>query len=120
MGSFAIPVSSSGARSERAIERRVERLVSLGRAFGHPARARILIACAEAGHDVRRPVVLARELGLPLGVVSYHVRTLASMGLLILRSTATVRGAVAHDYVVADDVVPVLRALSTTVAVDNP
>ena len=97
------------------VERRVERLVSLGRAFGHPARARILIACAEAG-DVRRPVTLARELELPLGVVSYHVRTLARLGLLILRSTAQVRGAVAHDYVVADEVAPALRALTATVA----
>ena len=119
MNSFATPDPSSGARSELTTDRRVERLVSLGRAVGHPARARILIACAEAGDDLRRPVALARELGLPLGVVSYHVRTLASLGLLILRSTATVRGAVAHDYAVADEVAPALRALTRGVVADG-
>ena len=119
MSSFSTPGTSSGARPESSNEHLVERLVSLGRAVGHPARARILIACAESDDDVRRPVALARELGMPLGVVSYHVRTLANLGLLILRSTATVRGAVAHDYAVAEEVAPALRALTRTAAADG-
>lgn len=119
MDFFATPEKLSGARPELAIDRRVEQLVSFGRAVGHPARARILVACAEADGSLRRPVALARELGLPLGVVSYHVRTLAGLGLLILRSTATVRGAVAHDYAVAAGVEPALRALTSAVVIDE-
>ncbi|HZO36477.1 MAG TPA: helix-turn-helix domain-containing protein [Solirubrobacteraceae bacterium] len=112
MESFGTHESSSGDLPAFAPDPRVERLVSLGRAVGHPARARILLACAEAGDQLQRPVTLARELRLPLGVVSYHVRTLAGLGLLVLRSTATVRGAVAHDYAVADGLGPALRALT--------
>ena len=112
MDPFATSENSSGPAAEPEAERRVERLVTLGRAVGHPARARILLAYAEAEDDVRRPVALARELELPLGVVSYHVRTLARLGLLKLETTATVRGAVAHDYAVAADVAPALHALA--------
>lgn len=116
MGLFSTPELPSDHAPEPVVDPRVERLVSLGRAVGHPARARILLACAESGEGLRRPVTLARELGLPLGVVSYHVRTLASLGLLVLRSTTTVRGAVAHDYAVAAVVAPALRALTHAVA----
>lgn len=119
MDSFATPEPSSGRPAKRAGELQVEQLVTLGRAVGHPARARILLACAGADGGVRRPVVLARELELPLGVVSYHVRTLARLGLLVLRATSTVRGAVAHDYAIADGVAPALRTLTRATVPGN-
>lgn len=101
------------APSGRALspDEQVELLVNLGKGMGHPARARILLLCAAAGPTLQRPVGLARELDLPLGVVSYHVRTLAELGLLVLKAMTTVRGAVAHDYVVAEGVPPALEGL---------
>jgi hypothetical protein len=89
----------------------VDLLVNLGKGMGHPARARILLLCAAAAPTMQRPVALARELDLPLGVVSYHVRALAELGLLVLKAMTTVRGAVAHDYVVAEGVPPALEGL---------
>jgi hypothetical protein len=115
MDYFATSRFSSDRGTEPPNGRRLERLVTFGRAIGHPARARILLAYADAADDVRRPVALARELELPLGVVSYHVRTLAGLGLLVLRATTTVRGAVAHDYAVADDLAPALRSQARAV-----
>ncbi len=72
---------------------------SVHRALAHPLRVRILEA-AGAGAEVS-PVELAERLGEPLGVVSYHVRTLADAGLLELAGTSFRRGAVKHHYRVA-------------------
>ncbi|HVW17419.1 MAG TPA: winged helix-turn-helix domain-containing protein [Solirubrobacteraceae bacterium] len=80
------------------------RLVRLGKGLAHPVRAAVLVAIADAGPSPLRPVALARRLGLSLGVVSYHVRSLAALGLIELHSTEQVRGAVAHDYVAAEGV----------------
>ena len=44
------------------------------------------------------PNELARELGEPLGRVSYHVRTLADIGAIELVGTEPRRGAVEHFY----------------------
>ena len=69
---------------------------SVHRALAHPLRVRILEAAA-AGGEIS-PVDLADALREPLGVVSYHVRTLADAGLLELAGTSFRRGAVKHHY----------------------
>jgi DNA-binding transcriptional ArsR family regulator len=71
----------------------------IAKALAHPLRVRILgildvrVAC---------PSELADELGADLGVVSYHVRTLARAGLLKLVRKKQRRGAVEHFYKAAD------------------
>jgi len=92
-------------------EDEVADFVRLGKGLGHAYRAAILVACAAPGAGLQRPVKLSKQLGLPLSVASYHVRELAELGLLELRAMSTVRGAVAHDYVVADGVAEALDAL---------
>ncbi len=108
---FLSPDEPSGPSRELTAAEQVDLLVNLGKGMGHPARARILLLCAAASPSMQRPVTLARELELPLGVVSYHVRTLADLGLLVLKAMTTVRGAVAHDYVIAEGVPPALDGL---------
>jgi DNA-binding transcriptional ArsR family regulator len=67
----------------------------LVKALAHPLRVQILTALEER---VASPSDLAEELGAPLGNVSYHVRTLADLGLLKLVRRRTRRGAVEHYY----------------------
>jgi DNA-binding transcriptional ArsR family regulator len=67
----------------------------LVKALAHPLRVQILGLLEER---VASPSDLAEELGAPLGNVSYHVRTLAELGLLKLVRRRTRRGAVEHYY----------------------
>lgn len=67
----------------------------LVKALAHPLRVQILATLEER---VASPSDLAEELGAPLGNVSYHVRTLADLGLLKLVRRRTRRGAVEHYY----------------------
>jgi DNA-binding transcriptional ArsR family regulator len=65
------------------------RLIS---ALNHPLRRRILRKVDEdtAIVSARR---LSRELGLPIGNVSYHLQVLAKLGLLRQKESRRVRGA---------------------------
>lgn len=65
------------------------------KALGHPLRVRIL---RELEGEVGSPVELSRKLGAPLGVVSYHVRYLADLGLVRLVGQTPRRGAVENHY----------------------
>jgi DNA-binding transcriptional ArsR family regulator len=67
----------------------------LVKALAHPLRVQILGVLEER---VASPSDLAEQLGAPLGNVSYHVRTLADLGLLKLVRRRTRRGAVEHYY----------------------
>ena len=67
----------------------------LVKALAHPLRVQILSVLEER---VASPSDLAEELDAPLGNVSYHVRTLAELGLLKLVRRRTRRGAVEHYY----------------------
>ena len=67
----------------------------LVKALAHPLRVQILSVLEER---VASPSDLAEELGAPLGNVSYHVRTLADLGLLKLVRRRSRRGAVEHYY----------------------
>lgn len=67
----------------------------LAKALTHPLRLRILTML----HDgVASPNELAKELGEPLGNVSYHARTLERLGCIELVRTAQRRGAIEHYY----------------------
>jgi DNA-binding transcriptional ArsR family regulator len=68
---------------------------SVVRALAHPLRVRILRILDE---KTASPRELAEQLGAPLGNVSYHVRTLAQLGLIKLVRRRQRRGAVEHYY----------------------
>jgi DNA-binding transcriptional ArsR family regulator len=65
------------------------------KALSHPLRVQIL---ALLDGRVRSPKELADELAEPLGNVSYHVRTLAGLGLIKLVKKVPRRGAIEHYY----------------------
>lgn len=65
------------------------------KALAHPLRVQILSTLEDR---IASPSDLATELDAPLGNVSYHVRTLADLGLVKLVKRRTRRGAVEHYY----------------------
>jgi DNA-binding transcriptional ArsR family regulator len=67
----------------------------LVKALAHPLRVRILGVLDE---HMASPSELAQELTAPLGNVSYHVRILASLGLIRLVKETPRRGSVEHHY----------------------
>jgi DNA-binding transcriptional ArsR family regulator len=67
----------------------------LVRALAHPLRVRILALLDER---TASPAQLAPQLAASLGVVSYHVRRLETLGMVELVRTGKVRGAVQHFY----------------------
>jgi len=68
---------------------------ALAKALAHPLRTRILAALEGR---IASPSELAGELDAPLGVVSYHVRRLVTLGFLKLVKREPRRGAVEHYY----------------------
>lgn len=67
----------------------------LAKALAHPLRVSILAILEER---VASPREISEELDAPLGLVSYHVRTLARLGLAKLERTRPRRGALEHYY----------------------
>jgi DNA-binding transcriptional ArsR family regulator len=67
----------------------------LVKAMAHPLRVQILGILEQR---VASPRELADELDAPLGNVSYHVRTLSSLGLIKLVKKTPRRGAIEHYY----------------------
>ena len=76
-------------RSEQDLETR------MAKALAHPLRAKVLNRLNEG---VASPNELSRELGEPLGNVSYHVKALLELGCIELVDTAQRRGAIEHYY----------------------
>ncbi|WP_051325131.1 ArsR/SmtB family transcription factor [Candidatus Solirubrobacter pratensis] len=68
---------------------------ALLKAISHPLRHRLLGLLDDR---IASPNELARELGLPLGRVSYHIRLLADLGAIELVRTEPRRGALEHFY----------------------
>ena len=68
---------------------------ALLRAISHPLRHRLL---GMLDGRTASPNQLARELGLPLGRVSYHIRLLNDLGAIELVGTEPRRGALEHFY----------------------
>jgi DNA-binding transcriptional ArsR family regulator len=65
------------------------------RALSHPLRQKILVAL---NRTTASPSQISRQLGEPLGNVSYHVKILADLDAIELVQTRPVRGAVEHIY----------------------
>jgi DNA-binding transcriptional ArsR family regulator len=65
------------------------------RALSHPVRARALAILNER---VASPKEIANELDLPLGNLSYHIRTLKDFGCIELVDEVPRRGATEHYY----------------------
>ena len=68
---------------------------ALLRAISHPLRHRLL---GMLDGRIASPNMLARELNLPLGRVSYHIRLLNDLGAIELVRTEPRRGALEHFY----------------------
>ncbi len=68
------------------------------RALSHPTRVAILAHLRS--HETATPSELARELGLQLGALSYHVRRLEQLDVIDLVECRQRRGAVEHHYAI--------------------
>jgi DNA-binding transcriptional ArsR family regulator len=114
---------SKKAREARAARRRRKpdgrRRVHLIVAIAHPLRRRILRLIADWGEPCS-PAQLARELGLPVGTVGYHVKVLRRFGAVEPTGERQVRGAVEHFYdsTIEDDP-PIETLLDETRDVDE-
>lgn len=67
----------------------------IAKAYAHPLRIEIM---GLLDNRTASPRQLARELGAPLSLTSYHVRQLAQMGLVELVSRRQKRGSIEHFY----------------------
>lgn len=68
---------------------------ALGAIVAHPLRCRLLAIFAER---VASPTEISQELNMPVGDVSYHVRTLKDAGAIELVNERPVRGSTEHFY----------------------
>jgi DNA-binding transcriptional ArsR family regulator len=68
---------------------------ALGAIVAHPVRCRLIAIFADG---VASPNQIAQELGMPVGDVSYHVRTLKEAGIIELVEERPVRGSTEHFY----------------------
>jgi DNA-binding transcriptional ArsR family regulator len=68
---------------------------ALGAIVAHPVRCRLIAIFAD---HVASPNEVAQELGMPVGDVSYHVRTLKDAGIIELVEERPVRGSTEHFY----------------------
>lgn len=68
---------------------------ALGAIVSHPVRCRLIAIFADG---VASPNQIAQELGMPVGDVSYHVRTLKEAGIIELVEERPVRGSTEHFY----------------------
>ena len=91
-------------------------------ALNHPLRRRILRAYLDGRFETASSTQLATLMGMPLGNVAYHVKTLARLDVLRLVRTAKVRGAEERFYVIglADQVECVRGILEACREADEP
>lgn len=85
--------------------------------FGHPVRIRALVLLERTELS---PAELAKLLGDPLGVVSYHVRMLRDYGLVEETRAEPRRGAVQHFYQRTELAEHLLGKLNGSLGVPNP
>jgi DNA-binding transcriptional ArsR family regulator len=67
------------------------------KALSHRARRQIL-RTLHRGDEPRSPVELAKDVGVGLSSLSYHMRVLADRGMVTLKRTRPVRGSIEHFY----------------------
>jgi predicted transcriptional regulator len=78
-------------------------------ALDHPVRRQILRLILDRGRI--SPVEIAKELDMPLGGLSYHVRILCDRHAVEPAGTRRVRGAIQHFYETAIEGDPPIEAL---------
>ncbi|MGD9734471.1 MAG: ArsR/SmtB family transcription factor [Solirubrobacterales bacterium] len=78
---------------------------ALGAIVAHPLRCRLLAVFADR---VASPTEIAQELKMPVGDVSYHVRTLREAEMIELVEERPVRGSTEHFYRASSFGLPVL------------
>lgn len=78
---------------------------ALGAIVSHPLRCRLLAVFADR---VASPTEIAQELKMPVGDVSYHVRTLKEAEMIELVEERPVRGSTEHFYRTSSFGLPVL------------
>jgi DNA-binding transcriptional ArsR family regulator len=81
--------SKTSKRRDEIIDSRLVKMLA------HPLRVRILAILEQR---TASPSEIAQELDASLGVVSYHVRRLESLGLIKLMKKTPRRGAIEHYY----------------------
>jgi DNA-binding transcriptional ArsR family regulator len=88
-------------------------------ALNHPSRRQILRLLLDRGQRLS-PLEMARELDLPLGTVSYHVRLLCDLHAVAPAGTRQVRGAVQrfYEYTIEGDP-PIETLLEETREIDE-
>lgn len=105
-------VTAHGAGSPEDEPPNTDLVHRVGRAFGHPLRARMLYELARAAEtEGVSSVQLSKKLGAPLGSVSYHMKFLNKLMVLDFRWSRPVRGSkesfyslrayVVYDFIVA-------------------
>lgn len=72
-------------------------------ALNHPLRRRILRAYLDGRFQAASSTLLANDVGMPLGNVAYHVKTLARLDVLQLVRREKVRGAEERFYALSLD-----------------
>lgn len=72
------------------------------KALRHPLRIAIVRRMLDPATPTLTPQEMARESGVSLGVVSYHFRTLAELGLIVVTRQRQVRGAIEHHYALTE------------------
>lgn len=77
---------------------RQEKNDAVVKALGHPIRREILRLLEENTNGGLSPKLVANELDMPIGDVSYHFRTLIDTGVLKLVNEERRRGAIEHFY----------------------
>jgi hypothetical protein len=93
----------------------------------HPVRDEVIDLLQNSSTPLS-PTQMSRFLGVTLGSLAYHVRTLVAAGVLVLVDEGRVRGAVEHYYALvsdqppppASDPVRVALALSRSLSVSPP
>ncbi len=110
---------SGGKRKGRQRGRGGDYQAQLIRALNHNLRRRILRQLNET-EEPQSPVKLAKQLGVPLSNVSYHVGVLHRLGAIARVDQRPVRGAVEHFYVSSvKDNTPIQALLEGTRELDE-
>jgi DNA-binding transcriptional ArsR family regulator len=78
----------------------VPRVVEFAKVAIHPLRLDILVSLDEV--ENASPISISRDLGTSLGVVSYHVDSLADIGAITEVDRRPSRGAAEHFYSITD------------------
>lgn len=101
-----------------AAERDAQPNLRLASALNHPIRARILAHLRD--NDEASPGQLAKAWGIDVGVVSYHVRKLASLRFVYLVRRVQRRGAIEHRYALRVAVLGEMPALDLILGESEP